>query len=393
MTELDHITGNHELDLLPPQRAPQPHAVAVLTQHAAAMHTAYQLAEKLVQTDLVPARYRRKPDDATAAILYGAELGLNPIQSLQNVFAVNGAPAIYARTMAALLKSRGYRFRTPEKTSDVVEVHGWMPGRDPDTTTPDETSRWTIDDARRAGYTSNKKYETEPRAMLYAKALAEVCRHLAPDVLLGIAYSVDELQTEINRRPASQSLPITVDEIIGATNPDTLPDDTDKNPAEQGTPKRKPRKKPHQPRSITYPTQTDYEAATQTPLAPQDFSEPIHQPSDEEFPTLTTKPSAEAANRAVEVSDTKPRRAHMFGLLNKIGIKERDDYIAMCSYIIERPIQSSDELTQHEADKISSTIEGWLEDGTGAATSHAGYILDRLALEEAGQIDLLEADE
>jgi hypothetical protein len=185
-----------EISVLPPGRPATSTAVATLQQHAVAMQSAYELAEKLVLTEMVPTRFRRQADDATAAILYGAELGLNPIQALQNVFAVNGSPAIYARTMGALLKAKGYKFRTVEKTNEAVEIHGWEPGRNPDTDIPDEESRWTIEDAAQAGYTSNKKYETDPRAMLYAKSLSEVCRHLAPHVLLGIAYSVEELEVD-----------------------------------------------------------------------------------------------------------------------------------------------------------------------------------------------------
>ncbi|MEV5394508.1 hypothetical protein AB0K56_29695, partial [Nocardia farcinica] len=49
---------------------------------------------------------------------------------------------------------------------------------------------------RRAGYTTNKKYETDPQAMLYAKACAEVCRKLAPDVLLGISHTREDLELE-----------------------------------------------------------------------------------------------------------------------------------------------------------------------------------------------------
>ena len=59
-----------------------------------------------------------------------------------------------------------------------------------------ETSTWTIDRAKKAGYTTNKKYATDPQAMLFAKATAEVCRKIAPHILLGIQYSYEELQID-----------------------------------------------------------------------------------------------------------------------------------------------------------------------------------------------------
>lgn len=174
-------------------------AVGQLMQHAQAMSAAYELASKLTNTALVPQMYQKKPDDATAAILYGAELGLNPIQSLQQIFVVQGKPAIYARTMVALLKTRGYLIETVESTDTSVTVRG----TDPQTGIVEE-STWTIERAKKAGYTSNKKYDTDPQAMLYAKAATEVARKIAPDVLLGIAHSREELELDAPVRATAE---------------------------------------------------------------------------------------------------------------------------------------------------------------------------------------------
>lgn len=166
-------------------------SIEQLMQHAQAMSAAKQLADAICSTDMVPARFKGKPGDGAAAILYGAELGLTPIQSMQQIFTVHGSPAIFARTMVAILKSRGYRIWTVDSTDESVTVSG-----DDPRTGVSETSTWDIDRARKAGYTSNKKYDTDPQAMLYAKAAAEVCRKLAPEVLLGMAHSVEDLELE-----------------------------------------------------------------------------------------------------------------------------------------------------------------------------------------------------
>lgn len=170
--------------------APSNGALDSLQQQAEAMGAAYQVAERLANTQMVPAVYRGKPDDATAAILYGAELGLQPLQALQQIFVVHGTPAIYARTMVALLKDKGFTFETVESTNTSVTVRGESPRGEV------EQSTWTIDRAKQAGYTSNKKYQTDPQAMLYAKAAAEVCRKLAPNVLLGLPYTAEEIELE-----------------------------------------------------------------------------------------------------------------------------------------------------------------------------------------------------
>lgn len=162
----------------------------LLVKQAQALDAAHKIGTALANTQMVPQAFRGKPDDAAAAILYGAELGLKPTQALQQVFVVHGQPAIYARTMVGLLKAKGYRFETVDSTDDAVTVRGESPRGEV------EESTWTIDRAQKAGYTSNKKYQTDPQAMLYAKAASEVCRKLAPDVLLGIRYTAEDLELE-----------------------------------------------------------------------------------------------------------------------------------------------------------------------------------------------------
>lgn len=187
MTIEPTTTDTSGLDVLPPARPMQSGAVEQLMAHAQAMHTAKQFADALCDTDMVPAIYRGKPGNGAAAILYGAELGLSPIQALQNIFVVHGQPAIYARTAVALLKRHGVKFYTIEESPQAVTIRAERDGEA-------EESTWTIERATTAGFTSNKKYQTEPQAMLWAKAAMEVSRRIAPDILLGIAYSAEEME-------------------------------------------------------------------------------------------------------------------------------------------------------------------------------------------------------
>lgn len=161
-----------------------------LMRQADAMSAAHKLSSVLCNTAMVPKAFRGKPDDGAAAILYGAEIGLQAQQALQQVFVIHGQPAIYARTMVALLKAKGFRFETTDVSDQSVTVTGTSPRGET------ETSTWTIERAKKAGYTSNAKYQSDPQAMLYAKAASEVSRRLAPDVLLGIRYTAEDLELE-----------------------------------------------------------------------------------------------------------------------------------------------------------------------------------------------------
>lgn len=191
MTEMEKYTSQALAGIETPQMPTvQAGALDNLQQQVAAMDAASRLAGALCSTAMVPKQYQGKPDDGAAAILYGAELGMNPIQSLQNVMVINGKPGVEARTMVALLKTKGYRVETVEQSDTKVTVRGVAPDGH------EETSTWTIDRAAQAGYTSNALYKKIPAQMLWAKAATEVCRKIAPDVLLGIAYSTEELRLE-----------------------------------------------------------------------------------------------------------------------------------------------------------------------------------------------------
>ena len=178
----------HQGEAMPLPTPSSSQALASLKEQAEAMGAAMQVAEAMCSTELVPKQYRGKPHDGAAAILYGAELGLNAIQSLQQVMVINGKPGVEARTMVGLLRAHGYRFDVTENTDTAVTVVGTAP------TGETYTAQWTIEMAQQAGYTKNSLYKQIPAAMLYAKAATEVCRRLGSHILSGIAYSVEELR-------------------------------------------------------------------------------------------------------------------------------------------------------------------------------------------------------
>lgn len=169
----------------------QPAAAAMLIAWARAAGAAHQLAVPLCETAFVPTHFQHKAGEATAAILYGAEAGLSPLQALQGVYVISGKPAMYARTLLAVTLAAGHDVWTEELTDARAVVCGKRRGGQ-----NIEKSVWTIDRAKKAGYTKNQKYTTDPQSMLLARAQSDVCRRIAPDALLGMAYSVEELEDE-----------------------------------------------------------------------------------------------------------------------------------------------------------------------------------------------------
>lgn len=177
---------SHELELYSEPVNPTGGRLMAWAEAASAAGT---LGSALSKTSFVPKDFRGKPEECAAAILFGDEIGLSPMQSLQSIYVISGKPALYARAMLAIVLAAGHEVVTIHKTDKAVTVKGRRRGSD---TWIEE--QWTTERARRAGYTSNKRYELDPQSMLLARAMADVCRQIAPDALAGLSYSVEELE-------------------------------------------------------------------------------------------------------------------------------------------------------------------------------------------------------
>jgi hypothetical protein len=177
-----------EVSLYEAPHAPDPTG-GRLVAWAASLTAAHKIGSALCNTSFVPATFKGKPEEAAAAILFGDEIGLTPTQSLQSVYVISGKPALYARAMVAIVLAAGHEVETVSKSDTEVSVRGRRRGSENWT-----TETWTKARAQKAGYTSNKKYESDPAAMLYARAASDLCRQIAPDALAGIGYSVEELE-------------------------------------------------------------------------------------------------------------------------------------------------------------------------------------------------------
>lgn len=182
--------------------SPSPVSISnAMAEQVQQMGHAYTLAQSLCKTALCPQTFRGKPEDGAVAIMAGAKWGLDAIASLQNIFVVHGTPSTFARVMKAVVQANGHEIWTEVSEPSRVVVCGRRKGSE-----HIERSEWTADRARKAGYFTNKKYETELENMLYARATAEASRRTAPDCLLGMPYSREELEDTRPVRATSQRM-------------------------------------------------------------------------------------------------------------------------------------------------------------------------------------------
>ena len=150
---------------------------------------AADLAAQIAGTEFVPEAMRNNPAAVAACMLYGAEIGIGPMQSLAKIDIVKGRPAPRAELARALALAAGHEVWIPEgeQTNTRCTVKGRRRG-----TSNVFSTTWTMDDVRKAGIHGHM-YAKYPRQMLLARASAELVRMMAPDCLGGIAYFAEEL--------------------------------------------------------------------------------------------------------------------------------------------------------------------------------------------------------
>lgn len=178
----------HDTDTSPVVYSAQDVAVQRLAEWARSAEAAHHIATELVKTAFVPDAFRGKPAEATAAILAGLEVGLQPMAALRSFDIIQGQAAPRAITLRAIVQGHGHEMVMEESTATRCKMrgkrrgsHDWI------------TVAWTTDRAKSLNLLGKNNWKAQPQAMLVARATSELARLVAADAILGIAYSVEEL--------------------------------------------------------------------------------------------------------------------------------------------------------------------------------------------------------
>jgi hypothetical protein len=150
----------------------------------------WKVAQKIANTPFVPTAFRGKPESVYAAVLYGEELGLGPMQSLTQIHVIEGKPSLSPEGMRGLVLKAGHRIDVKVATNDKVVLYG----RRSDSGS-EATVEWTMKDAQLAGLAGRGAWKTYPRAMLMARATSELCRMLFADIIAGLSYTPEEVMS------------------------------------------------------------------------------------------------------------------------------------------------------------------------------------------------------
>ncbi len=176
---------------------------------------AMEFAKIIAKTDFVPKDYKNKPGNVLIAIQWGAEIGVQPMQAMQNIACINGRPSIYGDLALALCLAScvceyvNETFDEPTMTATcAVKRRGGV----------ERVETFSQADAEKAGLWQTEakvtrykkggggKYTTDndspwfryPKRMLQMRARGFALRDAFPDVLKGLITAEEARDYPVN---------------------------------------------------------------------------------------------------------------------------------------------------------------------------------------------------
>lgn len=157
---------------------------------------AMQFAKMMANTDMVPKDYQGKPANIMVAVQMGAEVGLKPLQALQNIACINGRPSIWGDAAIALVKVH----------PDCESIDEYLLTKNGEKTTGDDYDTavcvikrrgqeeqirtFSLADAKKARLLGKSgPWTTHQKRMLQLRARGFNLRDTFPDALKGLAIA------------------------------------------------------------------------------------------------------------------------------------------------------------------------------------------------------------
>jgi len=205
--------------LHPQQTAPVLATTRQIGMTPQSLEAAMEMANLLAKSNMVPKDYIGNPGNIIVAIQWGAEIGLPPLQAMQNLAVINGRPALWGDAVMALVRGSGLLEDFREEVTDqgatcTVKRRGEQP----------VSRHFSVEDAKKAGLWGKQgPWQQYPKRMLQMRARSWAIRDVFTDVLKGInikeVLEDDEVkhmgQAEIipNGQPASGPAASRTDDI------------------------------------------------------------------------------------------------------------------------------------------------------------------------------------
>lgn len=175
---------------------------------------AMNYATMISGSSFCPSSMKGKPGDVLIAIQMGAEIGLSPLQALQNIAVISGKPCVYGDAALAVVMS----------SSQYVSHREWFEGSIADGTrkafcaivrknSEEYIKSFSMDDAKKASLWSKQGvWQQYPDRMLQMRARSFCIRDKFADALRGLNIR-EEVEDYSSRKTFSSPIPVAVEEV------------------------------------------------------------------------------------------------------------------------------------------------------------------------------------
>lgn len=163
---------------------------------------ALEFAGMLSKSNLVPKDFVNNAGNILVAVQWGMELGLQPMQAMQNIAVINGRPSLWGDAVLALVKASPLCEYVVEEVGDDKAVCRVKRRGE-----PEQIRTFSMVDAEKAGLKGKQgPWSQYPKRMMQMRARSWAVRDVFPDVLRGMPIA-EELQDipEKNITPGRQN--------------------------------------------------------------------------------------------------------------------------------------------------------------------------------------------
>lgn len=184
---------------------------------------AMKFSELLARSDLVPRDYKGKPGNILVAMQWGYEIGLQPLQALQNIAVINGRPSIWGDAALALVRGSGLCDSLVERIDGEGDKAAAICIAQRKGQQEPIVARFSVADARKAGLWGKAGPWTQyPARMLAMRARGFCLRDGFADVLRGVITVEEARDYPAEPRDVTPNVAAELDEFAAA-----LPGPTD----------------------------------------------------------------------------------------------------------------------------------------------------------------------
>lgn len=185
---------------------------------------AMEFSKMLADSTMVPKAYQGKPQDIMVCVQWGLEIGLAPMQALQNIAVINGKPSVYGDAAMALVQASP----VCEDVEEYFEGEGGeltavcvakRKGRKP------VIAKFSVNDAKRASLWGKQgPWSAYPKRMMQMRARGFALRDAFPDVLKGLitAEEAQDYPDEAKPRQVKDITPRNPLDVLAAPAPEPV---------------------------------------------------------------------------------------------------------------------------------------------------------------------------